>query len=783
LCGNIFDNRTLEKENQGKNAELFPRIPKNSCRIMDLGAVYTCFMDTLSGAVERITYYNAENGYTVLRLRPDSKLAQRFAHKSSLSADGLATVVGNLPELSPGEHLRLQGQWDNHPKHGPQFKAEVCEQTLPATVAGIQGYLGSGMIKGIGPRFAERIVGRFKEDTFNIIETTPELLLEVPGIGVDRTKKITTAWQEQKQVKEIMVFLHGHGVSTNLAVKIYKTYGDAALETVQKNPYQLERDIYGVGFKTADRIAQALGLPPEHPSRIEAGIVFALNEMINDGHVYAPKELLAQRAIELLEISPELISPALERLAQDDRIRPEMLPLNSKNEGGPTQVVADSQATYGGTPVIYLTPLYLGEKGVAEHLRTLSNPKASLSSQAAFPDQTLSEEQQAAVNMALTHPVSILTGGPGTGKTTCLKALITTLEAQHKKVALASPTGRAAKRLSEATGHPASTIHRLLEFSPMDGFKHNAENPLDLDFLVVDEASMLDLLLTNHLLKAVRPGTHVLFVGDVDQLPSVGAGDVLRNIISSGIAPVIRLNTIFRQAANSKIITNAHLINQGKFPIFSKEEGDFFLFAAEDAASAADWIVTVVTERIPQKFGFDAIRDIQVLAPIYRGPAGVIALNERLQEKLNPPANNKPERKLFGTTFRLGDKVMQTQNNYDKDVYNGDIGFISSMDITEQTVVVDFDGRSATYDWSDADQLTLAYVVSVHKAQGSEFPVVVMPIVTPHYTMLQRNLLYTAITRARKLCVLAGSRKAIAMAVKNNKVAHRFTALEWRLGK
>jgi len=741
-------------------------------------------MDTLSGAVERITFYNPENGYTVLRLRPDSKLSQRFANKSPLNSDGLATVVGNLPELSPGEHLRLQGEWDNHPKHGPQFKAEVCEQTLPATVAGIEGYLGSGMIKGIGPKLAERIVGRFKEETFNVIEATPERLLEVPGIGMDRTQKITAAWQEQKKVKEIMVFLHGHGVSTNLAVKIYKTYGDASLETVQKNPYQLERDIYGVGFKTADHLAQALGLPADHPSRIEAGIVFALNEMINEGHVYAPKELLAQRAIELLEVQQELISPALERLAQDERIRPEMIPLSNKKDGKTTQAISESQALYG-TPVIYLTPLYFGEKGVAERLRILADGSspAKVMNHVLFPAESLSEEQQAAINMALTHPISILTGGPGTGKTTCLKALITTLEDQHKKVALASPTGRAAKRLSEATGRSASTIHRLLEYSPLDGFKHNDENPLDLDFLVVDEASMLDLLLMNNLLKAVKPGTHILFVGDVDQLPSVGAGDVLRNLISSGIAPVTRLNTIFRQAANSKIITNAHLINQGKFPVFSQEDGDFFLFPAEDAAAAADWIVDVVTERIPQKFGFDAVRDIQVLAPIYRGPAGVIALNERLQEKLNPATANKPERKLYGTIFRLGDKVMQTQNNYDKDVYNGDIGFVKSIDITDQTLTADFDGRLATYDWSEADQLTLAYVVSVHKAQGSEFPVVVMPIVTQHYSMLQRNLLYTAITRARKLCVLAGSRRAIAMAVHNNKVAHRFTALEWRLGR
>lgn len=745
--------------------------------------VYTCHMDSLSGAVERITYYNSENGYTVLRLRPDTKMANRFTNKSSLNADGLATVVGSLPELSPGEHLRLQGQWDNHPKHGPQFKAEVCEQTLPATVAGIQGYLGSGMIKGIGPRFAERIVDRFKEETFEVIESAPQRLLEVPGIGEERVRKITAAWKEQKQVKEIMVFLHGHGVSTNLAVKIYKTYGDASLETVQKNPYQLERDIYGVGFKTADRIAQALGLPADHPSRIEAGIVFALNEMINEGHIYVPRELLAQKAIELLAVPQELIAPALERLAQDERIRPEMIPLQGGNDKG-KGVISEAQAMYG-TPVIYLTPLYFGEKGVAERLRTLAGSASQVGTinHSLFPVENLSEEQQAAVNMALTHPLSILTGGPGTGKTTCLKALISTLVEQHKSFALASPTGRAAKRLSEATGHPASTIHRLLEFSPVEGFKHDEANPLDLDFLVVDEASMLDLLLMNNLLKAVRPGTHVLFVGDVDQLPSVGAGDVLRDIIHSGMAHVTRLNSIFRQAADSAIITNAHLINQGKFPKFAKGEGDFFLFPAEDATAAADWIVDVVSERIPQKFGFDAVRDVQVLAPIYRGPAGVIALNERLQEKLNPPLESKPERKLYGTIFRLGDKVMQTQNNYDKDVYNGDIGFVSSIDVVEQTLILDFDGRTATYDWSDADQLTLAYVVSIHKAQGSEFPVVVMPIVTQHYTMLQRNLLYTAITRARKLCVLAGNPRAISIAVRNNKVSQRFTALEWRLGK
>jgi exodeoxyribonuclease V alpha subunit len=738
-------------------------------------------VDKLSGSVERITYYNPENGYTVLRLRPDGPRHDRLP---GLSFDGLATVIGNLPEVSPGEHLRLQGNWDTHPKHGKQFKVEVCEQTLPASVAGIESYLGSGLIKGIGPKLAERIVASFKEETLEIIERQPERLLEVSGIGPDRTAKITAALEEQKQVKEIMVFLYGHGVSTNLAVKIYKTYGDKALETVQKNPYQLERDIYGVGFKTADRIAQALGLAADHPSRIEAGIVFALNEMINDGHVYAPKDLLAQRAVELLVVSNDLIAPALERLALDERIHPELIPFSNKIDEPESKKTAEAPGIIG-VPVIYLTPLYFGEKGVAERLKALAGaikPPDRLS-QLSFPEQNLSEEQQSAVRMAIDNPVSILTGGPGTGKTTCLKALITALEALHKRYALASPTGRAAKRLSEATARPASTIHRLLEFSPVEGFKHNGENPLGVDFLVVDEASMLDLLLANNLLKALRPGTHLLLVGDVDQLPSVGAGDVLRNIIASGIAPVTRLTTIFRQAATSHIIINAHRINQGKMPLFSKENGDFFLFPAEDAAAAADWVLEVVAERIPQKFGFDAVREIQVLAPIYRGPAGVTTLNDRLQEKLNPASPNKPERRFYGTLYRLGDKVMQIRNNYEKDVYNGDIGFIRAMNAIEQTLSVDFDGRAATYEWNEVDELTLAYVVSVHKAQGSEFPVVVMPVVTQHYMMLQRNLLYTAITRARKLCVLTGSRRALSMAVRNNKVAHRFTALEWRLRK
>lgn len=632
-------------------------------------------------------------------------------------------------------------------------------------------YLGSGMVKGIGPKLAERIVEAFKETTFDVIEKQPQRLQEVSGIGLDRMGKIIAAWKEQKQVKEIMLFLHAHGVSTNLAVKIYKTYGDTSLQVVQDNPYQLERDIYGIGFKTADRIAQALGLSLEHPSRIEAGIIFALNETVNQGHVYVPKALLIQRAIELLGVPHELFPSGLERLETQERIRQEPLPLPDAKNG-------ETMA------VIYLTPLYWGEVGVAERIKGLvmNQTQLAYNLELAAPDSQLTPEQRAAVEMALAQPVSILTGGPGTGKTTCLKALIATLDTQKKRYALASPTGRAAKRLSEATGSSASTIHRLLEFSPVDGFKRNADNPLEIDFLVVDEASMLDLLLTNHLLKALRPGTHLLFVGDIDQLPSVGAGDVLRDLIQSEIAAVTRLITIFRQAEGSQIITNAHRINEGQMPFFAKgEEGDFYLFPSEDAGAAADWLVDVVTERVPQKFGFDALADIQVLSPLYRGPAGVTILNERLQEKLNPATNGKAEKSLYGTIFRVGDKVMQTRNNYDKNVYNGDIGFIQGIDLVNQTLAVDFEGHPAEYEWSEADELNLAYAVSVHKAQGSEFPVIAMPVVTQHYMMLQRNLIYTAITRARSLCVLAGNNRAIGIAVHNNKVAQRFSALKMRL--
>ncbi|HNT25984.1 MAG TPA: ATP-dependent RecD-like DNA helicase [Anaerolineales bacterium] len=747
-------------------------------------------MEVLTGSVEHITYYNPENGYSVVRLQPDQR------RLPNLGRDGLATITGNLPELAPGEYLRLQGNWTNHPKHGMQFQVELCEQTLPATTAGIRRYLGSGLIRGIGPRLAERIVAHFGAKTLEAIEEHPELLREVPDIGPKRSLLIAQAWEEQKQVKEIMLFLHSHGISTNLAVKIYKHYGDQALQVVRSDPYRLARDIYGIGFKTADRIAQSLGLPADHPSRIEAGVVYVLNEMSNEGHVYAPQPELAGRAAELLKAPPELIQPALQRLAEADRIRTDQLP------GSPlppiTAAARESSPAYPQTPAIYLTPFFLSETSLAQRLAALAAhiPSRLSDMPPAFTPLhgQLSEEQQAAIRSALSHPVSVLTGGPGTGKTTAIQALIAALEAAHKRYALASPTGRAAKRLAEATGRPASTIHRLLGVSPAEGFKHNTENPLPIDLLVVDEASMLDLMLAHHLLKAIPPGAHLLLVGDVDQLPSVGAGDVLRDVIASGVAPVTRLSAIFRQAAGSHIITNAHRINQGQLPDFPStvenpangQMADFFLFSAESAEQAADWVEQVVCQRIPARFGLHPRDQVQVLSPMYRGPAGVSALNARLQAVLNPPAaatgsHPTPEKSLFGQTFRPGDKVMQLQNNYDKEVFNGDIGLVAGLDLVEHTLTIDFDKRLVVYDWNEADQISLAYAVSVHKAQGSEFPAVVIPLVTAHYMMLQRNLLYTAITRAKKLCVLVGSRKAIAMAVKNNEITQRYTALDWRL--
>lgn len=730
-------------------------------------------MEELRGSVERITYYNPENGYSVLRLNPEQRTNPKVGKR-----DNLITVIGNLPEISPGEYLRLRGKWTTHPKHGQQFQVEICEQTLPATLSGIRRYLGSGLIKGIGPRLAERIVEQFKGTTLEVIETQPDRLYEVPDIGPKRAKMIASAWEEQRQVKDIMLFLHSHGVTTNLAIKIYKQYGQGALAVLQNDPYTMARDIYGVGFKTADRIAQALGLPFDHPARIEAGVNYALNECTNDGHVFSPYQELIDRAVGLLGVDADLIPASIDHLVSGGYFKSETLPIFE----GP----ADQQS-FDPTKqtAVYLAPLYHAEVRLAARLTALMHalPSRLADIPPAFIqlDPQLTAEQQKALRTVISSPVSVITGGPGTGKTTCLQALIELAEEAHKSYALASPTGRAAKRLSEATGRPAMTIHRLLGYSPREGFKQSAEHPLKVDLLVVDEASMLDLLLAHHLLKAIQPGTHLLLVGDVDQLPSVGAGDVLRDLIDSQIAPVSRLGLIFRQAAGSQIITNSHRINQGQLPKISKDSRDFFLFPAEEPEQAAQWVEDVVCVRIPEKFGLNPRDQIQVLAPMYRGPAGVNLLNQRLQNAINPHKAGKNEKHIAGQFFRVGDKVMQVQNNYDKDVFNGDIGFIQDIDLVNHTLVVNYENNLVPYEWAEADQLVLAYTVSVHKSQGSEFPAVVLPILTAHYIMLQRNLLYTAITRAKELCVLVGSRRALAIAVNNDKVAHRFTALDWRL--
>ncbi|MAT97075.1 MAG: ATP-dependent RecD-like DNA helicase [Anaerolineaceae bacterium] len=755
----------------------------------------------IAGSVERITYYNEENGYTVLRLKPDSRGMLPFRYASGREA--LITVVGNLPEVQPGEWLKLMGKWGNHAKHGRQFLAEFCEQSLPATTEGIKRYLGSGMIRGVGKVMAERIVERFGEDTLDVIEYEPERLQTVLGIGKKRVGQIIKAWEEQRAIKDVMIFLQSHGVSTNLATKIYKKYGDASLAIVQNTPYKLVQDVYGIGFKTADKIAQALGLAADDPGRIEAGIAYTLNRMAEDGHVYMPQEELEPEAAEILGLAAEKVTAVIDQLETSDFIKRETLryPVSSN----PLSVIgerpsASEQYSVGSHKsseikeerAVYLTPFYYSEIGVTQRIqRLIEHPTSRLavlrkqasglnfqSSKAGF---ILAPQQLHAVETAVKNKVTILTGGPGTGKTTTMRALLDLLDRHRLTYALASPTGRAAKRLAEATGREAKTVHRLLEFKPGEGFGRSENNPLNADMVIIDEASMLDLMLTYNLLKAISPDSHLLLVGDVDQLPSVGAGDVLGDLIDSGKTAVVRLQTIFRQAADSLIISNAHRINEGKMPETTSEAKDFFIFVKEDPGEAAELLVDVVKNRVPLKFKLDPLDDIQVLAPMYNGAVGVNNLNLLLQAALNPGAKRKAERKLGGRLFRVGDKVMQTVNNYDKNVYNGDIGRVTDMDLLQQNLTVSIDGAPVVYDFLEADELVHAYAISVHKSQGAEYPCVVMPVATQHYLMLQRNLLYTAVTRAKKLVILVGTRKAIRIAVKNDKTTQRHTALDWRL--
>jgi exodeoxyribonuclease V alpha subunit len=744
-------------------------------------------MEVLTGVVERVTFYSADTGYSVLRLQPTPTPATGQAYPlRALSNDGLVTVVGNLPEVNPGESLRLRGGWIHHGDYGYQFKAEQAEQVLPATVLGIQRYLGSGLIKGIGPVMAERIVQQFGLDTLRVIEHEPQKLRLVVGMGGQRVKEISKAWQEQKAIKDVMLFLQGHGVSSSLAVKIYKQYGDQAVAVVQANPYQLARDVWGIGFKTADKIAQHLGLPADAPTRIQAGVTYALQSFVDEGHVYAPVAELQAKASELLGVSTDQIPPALQALQAQQQIQ-------CPPPSGALPIAAGSPLQLKEDQAVYLTPFYYGEVGVSNRLRRLVNtPSSGLARLRAasqtipieklFPTSTLklSSEQQTALMQVLQAKVAVLTGGPGTGKTTCLKALITLLQAYNCRFALASPTGRAAKRLSEATGQPAQTLHRLLQYQPPNTFVYNEHNLLELDLLVVDEASMIDLLLFNHLLKALPPSIHLLLVGDTDQLPAVGAGDVLRDVIDSGIASVARLTTIFRQAQDSGIISNAHRLNQGELPIFAKDSTDFFLFPFEEPSDVAKWVVEIVQQRAPQKFGIPSSQ-IQVLTPMYRGEVGVVALNAQLQAALNPASPKTAERHIAGTLFRVGDRVMQVRNNYDKDVYNGDIGTLQAIHGESTSLTVNFAGHLVRYDWQETDELTHAFAISVHKAQGSEYPVVVLPLVTQHYLLLQRNLLYTAITRAKRACIIIGSWRAIRLAVQNNKVSERYSGLAERL--
>ncbi|MFE7773008.1 ATP-dependent RecD-like DNA helicase [Streptomyces sp. NPDC057445] len=726
----------------------------------------------VEGVLERITYANEENGYTVARV------------DTGRGAGELLTVVGSLLGAQPGESLRMEGRWGSHPQYGKQFTVENYTTVLPATVQGIRRYLGSGLIKGIGPRIAERIVDHFGADTLDIIEQQPKKLIEVPGLGPKRTKMIGAAWEEQKAIKEVMVFLQGVGVSTSIAVRIYKKYGDASISVVKNQPYRLAADVWGIGFLTADRIAQAVGIPHDSPDRVKAGLQYALSQSTDQGHCFLPQERLIADSVKLLQVDTGLVIDCLADLAAEE-------------EGVVRQQVPDPE---GGDPVtaVYLVPFHRAELSLsAQLIRLLRTDEDRM---AAFQDVAwdkalawladrtgaeLAPEQQEAVRLALTRKVAVLTGGPGCGKSFTVRSIVELARAKKAKVVLAAPTGRAAKRLAELTGAEASTVHRLLELKPGGDAAYDRDRPLDADLVVVDEASMLDLLLANKLVKAVAPGAHLLLVGDVDQLPSVGAGEVLRDLLAdSGPVPSVRLTQIFRQAQQSGVVTNAHRINSGTQPL-TQGLDDFFLFVEDDTEEAGRLTVDVAARRIPARFGLDPRRDVQVLAPMHRGPAGAGTLNGLLQQAITPARPDLPEKRLGGRVFRVGDKVTQIRNNYEKGkngVFNGTVGVVTSLNLVDQrlTVLTDED-EEVPYDFDELDELAHAYAVTIHRSQGSEYPAVVIPVTTGAWMMLQRNLLYTAVTRAKKLVVLVGSRKAIGQAVRTVSAGRRFTALDHRL--
>jgi len=706
-------------------------------------------LDTVAGSVEKILYTNEENHYTVAQLLPEGR-----------GRVEPVIIVGNLAALNLGETVRAQGRWVNHKQFGRQFAVEKFESVLPRTIVGIQKYLGSGLIKGIGAKFADRIVEKFGERTLEVIDQFSGKLREVEGIGPERAKRIKAAWSEQKNIRDIMIFLQGHGISSAHAAKIFKQYGENAITVVRENPYQLAKDITGIGFRTADGIASKLGIAADSIHRLKAGLIHTLEGAASDGHTCLPREELVHNASELLETEIKPVETALELLLVTG------------------DAVSDGE-------FIYLTGLHHSECGIAARLADLRRAKLELPAVdfekaiAWVEEQTgieLAEAQKQAVQTALTSKVCVITGGPGVGKTTIINSIVRILQAKKCEVLLAAPTGRAAKRMSEATGASAQTIHRLLKYTPHEGgFTHNERRPLKCDLLVIDETSMLDIPLAYHLVKAIPAGASVVFVGDVDQLPSVGPGNFLRDLIESAVIPVVRLTEIFRQAKTSFIITNAHRVNAGELPVLDgPEESDFFFIHEDDPEKVLATIKTLCSDRVPRKFGLEA----QVLTPMHKGVCGSENLNRELQAALNPTG---PTMQRYGRTYRVGDRVMQIRNNYDKDVFNGDLGRIKNLDLVEQEFTVEFDGREVRYEFTDLDELVPAYAISVHKSQGNEYPAVIVPLLTQHYVLLQRNLLYTAITRGKKLVILIGSKKALAIAVRNNKTAARYSCLCDRL--
>ncbi len=738
--------------------------------------------EQLSGVIERITFHNLDSGYCVLRVRARG---QR----------DLVTVVGTIQQLVAGEYIEAAGSWVTDRQHGLQFKADHLKTTPPHTAEGIVKYLGSGLVRGVGPGYARRIVAVFGEKTLEVIDQSPTFLTQVKGVGPKLVEKIRDSWREQQAVRSIMVFLHSYGIGTARAVRIYRQYGENAIEMVRSNPYRLSTDIWGVGFQTADELALKLGLPRDSPFRAQAAVRHVLQEAQSDGHVGLPEELATQAAEALTSIAPDGIRDAVEQLRVTDELVRDSVALVSKDKlqsPGTAVPGLEAEGLPPDTQLLYLKPLFLAELGVARQLGALAagaHPlrTADHTAALAWAEQkmgiTFADSQRTAIAAAVSHKLMVVTGGPGTGKTTIVRAILEIVSAKSLRVLLAAPTGRAAKRLAESTGREAKTIHRLLEFDPGIGtFRRGKENPLDVDVLVVDETSMVDVVLMNQLLRAVPPFAAVVFVGDVDQLPSVGAGSVLTDLIESKVMPVARLTEVHRQAGASWIVRAAHAVNHGDQPESAPAgKGDFYFVEADTPAAVIDKIRQVVTTRIPAAFGLDPLRDVQVLTPQVKTELGVANLNKVLQEALNPPRPGQAETRKFDTAFRAGDKVMQVRNNYQREVFNGDIGRVTAIDAVEQVVTVDFDGKPVDYDFADLDELQLAYAISVHKSQGAEYPAVVVPVSYQHYVMLQRNLIYTAITRGRKLVVLVGSRKALWRAVTTADTKRRFGLLRWRL--